>query len=273
MADIVKVQFHGDELEAVQAQGTAWVAIRRICEALGLAYAAQLAKLKTKPWAVISLRDTTGPDGKVYETACLDLDSLPMWLATIDVRRVAPEVRPKLERYQVECARVLREHFFGNYEPIAELAARVEELEAMVAQSYIRPPGGTFSHADVVRVPFYEDEVDVVPDNGTTWVWPGCIYKNLGLNASREENWLRKTSPFSTRTLLFPYPCGPDFYGALFVELESIPAWMSWASERRRIVPMKMLPKAELYRRELVGAVRAHLFGARTALSASRSIR
>jgi hypothetical protein len=44
----------------------------------------------------------------------LHLDSFPMWLATIESSRVAEHVRPKLVKYQKECARVLRDHFFGT---------------------------------------------------------------------------------------------------------------------------------------------------------------
>jgi hypothetical protein len=34
-----------------------------------------------------------------------------MWLALIHTKRVKPEKRPLLERYQKEAARVLRDHF------------------------------------------------------------------------------------------------------------------------------------------------------------------
>jgi antirepressor protein len=44
----------------------------------------------------------------------LHLDSMPMWLATVEPNRVAPDVRPKLVRYQNECAQVLHDHFFGR---------------------------------------------------------------------------------------------------------------------------------------------------------------
>jgi hypothetical protein len=73
-----------------------WVVVKRVCEALGLDETGQRRKLADKAWAVAELKSATALDGKAYETLCLSLDSLPMWLATIDVKRVKPEVQPKL---------------------------------------------------------------------------------------------------------------------------------------------------------------------------------
>ncbi len=50
----------------------------------------------------------------------ISLKSLPMWLATIDERKVKPDTRPKLVRYQKEVARVLTEHFFPSPRPAPE---------------------------------------------------------------------------------------------------------------------------------------------------------
>jgi len=57
------------------------------------------------------VRDSLGRDQQAW---CLHLDCVAMWLATIETSRVAESLRPKLERYQIECARVLNEHFFGK---------------------------------------------------------------------------------------------------------------------------------------------------------------
>jgi hypothetical protein len=108
MSNIVKVPFYGDEIEAVHDGQDVWVALRRMCENVGLAPDAQAVKLKGKGWAVMI--EATGPDGKTYEMLALHLDSVPMWLATIEPSRVREDIRPKLVAYQKECARVLRDH-------------------------------------------------------------------------------------------------------------------------------------------------------------------
>src|SRR5690606_12423802 len=127
---LVHVPFRGDTLDATSApDGRVWVSIRRVCEALGMAPQVQLRKLQDKPWAVVTMMVMTGPDGKLYETSCLDLDSLPMWLATIDTRRVKGAAREKLVVYQKECARVLRAYFLGDdpdpVPPVAVSGTRV----------------------------------------------------------------------------------------------------------------------------------------------------
>ncbi len=92
MANIVLVNFAGDELVASRDGDDVWVSVRRVCEALGIDRKNQQEKLENKSWAVGVLKTLTGPDGKNYETFCLHIDSVPMWLATIDENRVAPEV-------------------------------------------------------------------------------------------------------------------------------------------------------------------------------------
>jgi len=109
------VPFHGDTIQAVRGDGEqVWVVVKRVCETLGVREHDQAVKLKGKAWAVTGMIQATALDGKTYQTFCLSLDSLPIWLATIDVKRVKPEVRPKLIAYQRECQRVLRDHFFGR---------------------------------------------------------------------------------------------------------------------------------------------------------------
>lgn len=113
------VTFAGAELECVydEQEQRVWVSLRRACEALGIAYNAQRTKLEDTHWATVSIIDTVAEDGKNRGLSCIDLDTLGMWLATIQVNRVAPEARDTVMRYQKECVKVLREHFFGSASP------------------------------------------------------------------------------------------------------------------------------------------------------------
>lgn len=63
--------------------------------------------------------------GREQEACLIDLDTLPMGLATIDVSRVAEGIRPKLIRLQKECVPVLRDHFFGE-SPEAPILASLQ---------------------------------------------------------------------------------------------------------------------------------------------------
>lgn len=112
MGEIAKVPFDGDELVAVRDGREVWIALKHACDVLGLAYSAQLTKLKSQGWALLSEFDIRDSAGRSRKTKCLSLKSFPMWLATIEAGKVAPELRPKIERYQVEAADALYRHFF-----------------------------------------------------------------------------------------------------------------------------------------------------------------
>lgn len=151
---VVHVPFDDDTIEAVPESGRVLIPMRPLCERLGLDAASQRHRVARAAWATEVVTTSVGADGRTRELFCLDLDSLPMWLATISTRRVRPEVRPKLERYQREAARVLRDHFFGHADPapaalpapdvpdvreLALIAAR-GDLDALVRALPV-PPG------------------------------------------------------------------------------------------------------------------------------------
>lgn len=111
---LVSVDFHGDRLEALRDGERVSVVVRPVCDALGLDADSQMKRLRRATWATPAMMAVVADDGRSREMMTLDLDALPMWLATIEVSRVKPEIRPKLIDYQRECARVLRDHFFGR---------------------------------------------------------------------------------------------------------------------------------------------------------------
>jgi hypothetical protein len=136
MSQIERFNFHGDELSLVRQGADLFVVVKRVCESLAIDESGQRQKLKSKAWAVTELISATGPDGKIYQSFAIHLDSLPMWLATIEPSRVSEAIRPKLERYQLECARVLRDHFLGTRAEssvAAKLEGVVDALGRLVA--------------------------------------------------------------------------------------------------------------------------------------------
>jgi hypothetical protein len=123
-AALVKFDFHGDEIEVLHEDGRVWVGVKRLCDVLRIANQPQQAKLSRKPWATVTMIVTVAEDGRQREQFCIDLDSLPMWLATIEPSRVQPVLRPRLIDYQRECARVLRDHFLGQRTAAAAMSER-----------------------------------------------------------------------------------------------------------------------------------------------------
>lgn len=112
---IVTVDFRNDTLIAVERDDGVYVALRPICEALGIDWSSQLKRLRRDPVlseAVVMMTTPFGRHGQ--EEACLRLDMLNGWLFTIDVGRVKEAVRPKIIEYQRECYGVLFSHFYGK---------------------------------------------------------------------------------------------------------------------------------------------------------------
>lgn len=136
MSALVSVPFQGGELLAVAGEypeeGERPIPLRPFCDRLGLTIAPQLVKLKEVEWAVVSKIDTTGSDGKTYEMACLPLRAIPMWLATMNPKKVAPEARAMLVAFQKEAADALYRHFRQRMEaaPVSGLQAPLDPGEA-----------------------------------------------------------------------------------------------------------------------------------------------
>jgi hypothetical protein len=136
------IDFHGDKIETFEAGGDRWVAMRRICENLGMAWQRQAAKLEAqKEKFSCNHMGMTGADGKTYEMVAIPTRKLALWLACINPNKVAAHVRPKLERYQEECAVALNDYWTNGaafndraFPPdIREMLERMFGIEKMLS--------------------------------------------------------------------------------------------------------------------------------------------
>lgn len=112
---VEKVEFAGRELMAVKENERVFVALKPICDALGLDWAPQHRGITEDPVlaSVIIIMMTTGSDGKQYEMVCLPLDYLNGWLFKISAKRYKGERQAAIIQYQKECYRALAAHFLG----------------------------------------------------------------------------------------------------------------------------------------------------------------
>ncbi|GIX39012.1 MAG: hypothetical protein KatS3mg128_0061 [Silanimonas sp.] len=105
------VPFRGQTLLTVRDGEQVRVAIRPICEALGLNWSAQYRRLLRTPVLAKRVTKMAMPSaGGSQDTLTLPLDLLNGWLFGIDVQRVRPERREALIAYQEECYAVLARH-------------------------------------------------------------------------------------------------------------------------------------------------------------------
>ncbi len=104
MTEIVKVPFRGEDVLTAEIDGKVHVILKPAIEAIGLDYAAQYTKLRGRTWATVGQSPMVAADGKIREMVSVDVRTFLMLLATVDERRVADDIRPKLIAYQAEVA-------------------------------------------------------------------------------------------------------------------------------------------------------------------------
>ncbi|ETY71718.1 phage antirepressor KilAC domain-containing protein [Bifidobacterium moukalabense] len=111
--DIVEIPFHNDMLIAHQSEdGDVFVALRPICNSMGIDFSGQLQKMKRQPWATVGELHTVGADGKIRDMTAINRKTLTMWLATIDTSRLKDEqARRNVIVYQQEAAEALDRYF------------------------------------------------------------------------------------------------------------------------------------------------------------------
>ncbi|MEV6436293.1 phage antirepressor N-terminal domain-containing protein [Streptomyces anulatus] len=103
----VTVPLSTGALQTVQHEGTPRIVFRPAVEHIGLAWSAQLQKLKHRSWFNRVDIDTVADDGKVRPMVTVDVPTFLMWLATVNETKVAPEARPVLVAYQRETAQAI----------------------------------------------------------------------------------------------------------------------------------------------------------------------
>lgn len=133
MTDLIALDFHGDSLLLADVNGKPHVVLKPAVEALGLDYPTQYNKLRGRSWATVGQSPMVASDGRVREMTTVDVRTFLMLLATIDERRVAKDVAPKLVMYQAEVADAIESYWTkgGAINP----RASEDELRILKAQA------------------------------------------------------------------------------------------------------------------------------------------
>lgn len=150
-----EVRFYEDELIAVRAaDGQVFVAVSQMCQALGLDDRGQRRRIQnhrilSQGYARGGISSPPSPDGRGggrQEAGLLRVDLVPLWLAGIDIGKATEDIRPKLERFQLEAAKVLWEAFQEGrltadpeFEALVKSAANPEVIQAyQIAQAVMK---------------------------------------------------------------------------------------------------------------------------------------
>ena len=107
---------NGITLQVVADEREQLVAVKPVCEILGVNYTTQVEKLKTHPvfGSTVPLRGIVAADGKVREMLCIPMRYFPGWLFSINPDNVNEEIRDNLIGYQKKCNDILYDYFFSR---------------------------------------------------------------------------------------------------------------------------------------------------------------
>lgn len=112
---LASVPFHEHNLLTINDGSQVYVAMRPICESIGLDWKAQYNRINRDPVLSEGVVIMTTPSaGGPQKTAVLPIDMLNGWLFGIDASRVKPELKEMVLRYQRECYRVLADYWQGK---------------------------------------------------------------------------------------------------------------------------------------------------------------
>lgn len=108
------IEFHDTDLYCPIRDGEIYIAIKPICNALGIDNSSQQQRIKQDKilgqlWCTIT---TTGHDQKSYKMFCLPLMYVFGWLFNIDEEKIKSTSKEQLLSYKLECYQVLYEHFY-----------------------------------------------------------------------------------------------------------------------------------------------------------------
>lgn len=113
-AQIKTVPFHGQSLSVIPQQDKLFVAIKPICENMGIQWHAQRKRIQRDDvlGSTASMMDSVAADGKNRDLLCLPLEFLNGWLFGIDTNRIKnPEVKARVIEYKKECYQALFDYW------------------------------------------------------------------------------------------------------------------------------------------------------------------
>ena len=109
--EFAPVAFYEDTLLLAERGSDPFIAMKPLVESLGLAWQSQHVKLTEKFNSTVTEIVTVGADGKQRSMVCLPLRKIAAWLYSVNPKKVAPELRQKIVRYQNECDDVLWDYW------------------------------------------------------------------------------------------------------------------------------------------------------------------
>lgn len=114
----VVAKINNQSIVILNVNGEKRIAIRPICDALGVDFSSQLKSLKSDKIlnSTMVINTTVGGDGNDREMVTIPIKYVFGWLFGIHPNKVSEEARENLLRYKMECYNVLWNHFAKHLE-------------------------------------------------------------------------------------------------------------------------------------------------------------
>ncbi|WP_052115768.1 phage antirepressor N-terminal domain-containing protein [Gallibacterium anatis] len=158
------IQFNNQSLITFEQNSTHYVAMRPICENIGLAWNAQLLRIKRdevlSQGMIVMITPTNGGE---QEMVCLPIQYLNGWLFGIDVKRVKPEIRETLITYKRECYQALFDYWNKpKQQPLPLAEAEADEEAIRIIANLYHSLRGAFEMGEKIRkqYPYFAKEID-----------------------------------------------------------------------------------------------------------------
>lgn len=148
---LLPVAFHDATLYLVNHQGEPYVPMRRLVEAMGLAWQGQFDKIKARYESTVMEIMTVAEDGKARAMTCLPLRKLPGWLMTIHPNKVNPALRARVQAFQEQCDDVLWAYWSGQRPASPTFALNVTALPGDPLTKEVRAAINRRAHALSLR--------------------------------------------------------------------------------------------------------------------------
>lgn len=133
MSQLSSVTFHGDTIFCITLNEQPYTPVKPIVENLGLDWKGQYQKLSanSERWGITMI--VIPSEGGDQQTLCIPVRKLPAFLASINPKKVRPELRPKIELYQAECDDALWDYWMkGRAERPATLKPFTQDEKTTV---------------------------------------------------------------------------------------------------------------------------------------------
>ena len=144
------ISFNNQSLITVEQNGNHYVAMKPICENIGIDWRAQRQRIVRDEvlCSTVVIITTVAEDEKNREMLCLPIQYLNGWLFGIDINRCNPEIRDTLIKYKKECYQALHDYWFKGK---AERTINPEQQQA-IQEAVVKAHHRTgMSYAEIYR--------------------------------------------------------------------------------------------------------------------------